>query len=106
MEKNEEVVSSTLRTYKAKDAKPIVWNVKSVPEQRLRDKLAKNRLWTVNESRLNLDGKKFEFSIVDGPNSVAKREITFEDACKDFGWKSFTLTENKQTIIPEFTIED
>lgn len=104
MEKNT-TPTANFRTYKAKDLKPVTWNVESVPEQRLRDKMAKNRMWVVNQSSIDLENKKFDYDVIEGPNAV-KKTITFDEACHDFGWDSFTLTENKQTIIPSFTIED
>lgn len=106
MEKKPTPVSATLRTYPLKDAKPIVWNVESVPEQRLRDKMAKTRCWVVNESHLNAAEEKFEYDVLEGPTAIVKKTITFAEACKDFGWDSIELTPNMQTIIPTFTIED
>lgn len=88
------------RTLDPKTMPPVVWNVPSTPEQYLRNKMARTRNWSVISSKMDYPNKKFLYKIVKGPE-VVPAEITFEEACKDFGWKSFTLTENMQTIIPD-----
>lgn len=78
---------------------PIVWRcdtigtedgVPRVPEARVRDKLGKNHAWSVMESKTDFEGKKFIFNILNG-QKVEEKIITFDEACKEFGWKSFKI---------------
>ena len=93
-------IFANCRKLDPKTMPPVVWNVKSTPEQYLRNKMARTRNWSVISSKMDYKNKKFMYEIVKG-HDIVPVEITFEEACKDFGWKSFTLTENMQTIIPD-----
>lgn len=78
---------------------PIIFRVKSIPEQRLRDKIAHDKGFLVGKSVLDRKNERFVFEVVQGIDLVPKY-VTFEETCKMFGWKSFSFKMNGQTVVP------
>lgn len=68
------------------------------PEAEIRQKLAKNRSWSVCKSGMNKDKKLFWYEVMLNANETALRMITFDEACKDLHWSKLELINNDQTI--------
>lgn len=95
----EEKLPKGVKKLNPKTMLPIIFRVKSIPEQRLRDKIAHDRGLIVGKSYLDTEHERFVFEVVKGIELVPQI-VTFKEACQMFGWKSFSFTENKQTVIP------
>ena len=80
---------------------PIIWRVKTIPEQRLRDKLARDMVLEISRSKLDVENKKFIFYVVKNIDAVPL-EVTFKEAAARYGWKSFKLEMNNTVIVPEW----
>ena len=76
---------------KAEDFEPIVWRVETLSEQRLRDKLQRNHSFETMSSWNDKENKRFGFEIVENSaeNGHTTVYISYAEACKEFGWKSF-----------------
>lgn len=86
---------------KSEDFEPIVWRVETVPEARVRDRFQHNRCFNTLKSGMNKESKTFWFDIVCA--GIPDHKIvtfTFDEICKEFGWKKFDLELNDQTIRP------
>jgi len=86
---------------KLKDFEPIVWRVESVPEQRLRDKLAHDENIERTGSWHDPKAKCF---VIEYPkcHEIVTRTFTYEDVCARYGWKSFKISKDGQTITPKW----
>lgn len=73
-------------------------DLSTYPEPEIREKLAKNRSWSVCKSILDATNKRFIYDCIVNTDLVETRVISFEEVCKDFGWKSFKLINNNNTI--------
>ncbi len=80
---------------------PIIWRIKTIPEQRLRDKLARDMVLEISRSKLDVENKKFIFYVVKNIDAVPF-EVTFKEAAARYGWKSFKLEMNNTVIVPEW----
>ena len=78
---------------------PIIWRVKTIPEQRLRDKMARDLALDIIGSRTDIENKKFIFDKIQNIDTVPV-EITFKQAAEMYGWKSFTFDMNNQIVVP------
>ena len=92
----------TCKSGKPEDFPPIVLNVKSIPVQRIRDKLAHDMMLNMTESWTDFEKKVFVIEYTPNGFEIEKRVITFDEACKNFGWKSMTFSENKMTAYPKW----
>ena len=91
-----------VKTYKKGETiPPIIWRVKTIPEQRLRDKLARDMVLEISRSKLDVENKKFIFYVVKNIDAVPL-EVTFKEAAARYGWKSFKLEMNNTVIVPEW----
>ena len=91
-----------VKTYKkGEPIPPIIWRVKTIPEQRLRDKLARDMVLEISRSKLDVENKKFIFYVVKNIDAVPL-EVTFKEAAARYGWKSFKLEMNNTVIVPEW----
>ena len=82
-----------------KTMRPIIFRVKSIPEQRLRDKIAHDKCFLVGDSTIDRKNERFVFEVVQGIELVPKY-VTFKEACEMFGWKSFSFEMGGQTVVP------
>lgn len=90
------------KVYKKGEAiPPIIWRVKSLPEQHLRDKIARDKCLDIGSSYTDFKNKKFVFSVIKNIDFI-DLDVTFEEAAAMYGWKKFTFTMNNQTVIPEW----
>lgn len=78
---------------------PIIWRVDSVPEQRLRDKIAHDKCLEIGGSYTDFENHKFVFSTIRNIDFIPL-EVTFKEAAAMYGWKSFSFTMNNQTVVP------
>ena len=77
-----------------------IYNIDKMPTQSFIDKLAKNHAFLVLASKLNVDEKKIRYMVSVNDSKSEVRELTFDDACKSFGWKSFTFSKDMMYVIP------
>jgi hypothetical protein len=84
---------------------PIVWNVETVPEAYVRDKYQKNYNFATMNSWLDIPNKRVGYEVM-LPGSCDPDHktiyVTFDEICKEFGWKSFELINNDETIKPKW----
>lgn len=92
-------LSKSVRVLNPKTMLPIIYRVKSIPEQRLRDKIGRDKAWMVGKSYLDREHERFVFMVVQGIELVPKI-VTFKEACAMFGWKSFSFEMSYETVIP------
>ena len=95
----EEILPKGVKKLNPDTMLPIIFRVESFPEQRLRDKIAHDKALTIGKSYIDMEHERFVFDVVHGIEFVTQF-VTFKEACQMFGWKSFSFTENKQTVIP------
>lgn len=89
------------RCGKAKDFEPNTFRVKEIPEQRLRDKLGHDLALNIMSSWTDEKQKTVNLRFVVSDTPYVKT-MTFAEVCEHFGWKSFKLSPNKQTVIPKW----
>lgn len=77
-----------------------IYNIDKMPTQSFIDKLAKNHAFLVLAANLNVDEKKIRYMVSVNDSKSEVRELTFDDACKSFGWKSFTFSKDMMYVIP------
>lgn len=75
------------------------WYRAGYPDQEIRDKVSRNRSWTVCNSWSDPANKTMHFKCVCG-KEVVERTVTADEVCKDYGWKSFVWSDDGQTIVP------
>ena len=93
-------IPKSVKVYKkGEKALPIIWRVDSVPEQRLRDKIGRDMAWEVAKSSVDFEREVFSFEIVRNID-MEKTSVTFAEAAKMYGWKTFKVEMNGQTIVP------
>lgn len=73
-------------------------NGATLPVQMMLDKLAKNNAWSVTKSALD-DNLTACFEVAINADTVTNHYLTYGQICKEFGWKSFKLSENGQTVL-------
>jgi hypothetical protein len=84
---------------------PIVWNDETIPEARVRDKYQQNKNFLTMKSRFDIPNKRLEIiNYIPGGCDPDYETIyvTFDEICKEFGWKSFELINNDETIKPKW----
>lgn len=91
------------KIYTLAECPPNPWRIESLPVQRLIDKMARDN--TLDVCTMSFDEKTKSAHYVVAVNAHDTKEVnyTYEDLCKNFGWDSFSLTRNKQTIKPHWT---
>lgn len=84
---------------------PLVWNAETIPEAYVRDKFQKNMNFATMNSWLDIPNKRVGYEVfLPGACSPdhETRYFSFDDICKEFGWKSFELINNNETIKPKW----
>lgn len=80
-------------------------NVESMPLQALVDRVANSKMWARIAWRIEDEGTskaRFVYDTVLRTNSaIIVKEISFEDVCKIFEWKSFTIDPSRQMVVVE-----
>jgi hypothetical protein len=78
-----------------------------MPLQALVDKVAKSRSWSRIGWKIEDEGTskaRIVYEVVTGgAGSVSTREISFNEVCDMFEWKSFSIHPSRQTILIEHT---
>lgn len=87
---------------KIDEFEPVVWKVNSIPEAYVRDKFQRNRNFDTMSSFIDRDKQEFVFDVFTNGNPDHEiRHFSYDDICKEFGWKSFTFDkDNNETIHP------
>lgn len=89
----------------SKQFPPIVWNDETIPEAHVRDKYQRNKNFLTMKSRFDIPNKRVEFrNYIPGGCDPDYEDIyvSFDDICKEFGWKSFEFINNNETIKPKW----
>ena len=76
------------------------WHQNGYSDQEVRDKLAKNNSLLVLRSWTDIDNKTFCFEVMVNAHETAIKTLSFDDACKAYGWKSFKHFDDGRMILP------
>ena len=75
-------------------------NAYQYPVQAFVDKVAKNKAWAVLSSIIDFDAKCIHYHLAKDDTHVVDEDISFDDACKMFGWNGFTVNDIKTILYP------
>ena len=77
-----------------------VWHKNGYSAQEVRNKIGKNNSWAVCNSWTDADNKQFCFEVMVNAKTSEVRTVSFKNVCKDYGWKSFKLSDDGQMVFP------
>lgn len=80
----------------------IVHNVKSMPIDHVKQKVAKNHCLLTCKSWFDFKNKILYIDHMVNANTSKITSFTFKEIADEFGWKSFKISENEQTVYPIF----
>lgn len=69
-----------------------------VPEQWLRDKLAKNNSWSIVKSCYDHKNERFAFECMINAQTTEWRYLTHEEVCKCMHWKSLKFENGRMNV--------
>lgn len=78
----------------------MLMNVTDWPLQMMLDKFCKNRCWQVMSKRYDVENKRIVARCMINADSSEVHTADYDEICKEFGWKSFDLTPDMQTVLP------
>lgn len=98
--------NTKIRTGKESDFRPIVFRVKTVPADQIKQKFARNRNILTCRSWFDHENKTINYEHMENATDSVIKSYSFDDICKDFGWQTFDFENDYQTIIPTWCDED
>jgi len=69
-------------------------------DQEIRTKIGKNNGWSVCSSWSDPKSKQMHFKVVSNSKETKICTVSYEDICKNYGWKSFKWSDDGQMILP------
>lgn len=100
--KTEDGPNGKIRVGKEKDFKPIVFRVKSVPADQIKQKFARNRNLQVCKSWYDFEARTINYEHMKNADESILKTYSFAEIAQDFGWNGFRFENNYQTIIPDW----
>lgn len=100
--KTEDGPNGKIRVGKAKDFKPIVFRVNSIPADQIKQKFARNRCLQVCKSWFDFENRTLNFEHMKNADESIIKTYSFAEVAEDFGWIGFSFENNFQTIIPKW----
>lgn len=64
------------------------------------DKYGKNHAWNTITGVWDYEKKGIHFTLLVDQNGTKEVDVTYEDLCKEFGWKSFKINDEHSTVFP------
>jgi len=78
----------------------MLMNVTDWPLQMMLDKFCKNRCWQVISKHYDVEKKQLVARCMVNADITVVNTATYDEICKEFGWKSFDFTPDMQTVLP------
>lgn len=69
------------------------YNVDKMPIQSFVDKLAKNHAFSIMSAQFDPTTEMVHYEVAVNDTKRENRDLTFAEACKSFGWNSFTFDD-------------
>lgn len=99
----EKAMLKTCTVYKVAECPPNPWRISRLPIQRLTDKLAHDNALPVCADAFDEKTKSAHYVVVVNAHDTKQVSFGYDEICKNFGWDSFSVTQDKQAIKPHWT---